>query len=142
MFLGRYSYAVDGKGRLAIPARFRAPLAGGLVLTRGFDRCLTLYPLDAWTPLAERIDALSIADPDGRAFRRQVFAEAADLELDGQGRILLPGALRAYAGIEREAVVVGVHSFVEIWNAAEWESMASTSQHDVEAIAKRLASLI
>jgi MraZ protein len=142
MFLGRYAFAVDAKGRLAIPARFRAELADGLVLTRSVDPCLALYPMAAWTPLAQRIDALSIADPDSRAFRRLVFAEAADLELDSQGRILLPAALRAYAGIERDAVVIGVHSFVEIWSAERWEAQSSGAGIDPSELANRLASLI
>src|SRR5680860_1604110 len=130
MFLGRFAFAVDAKGRLAIPSRFRSDLANGLVLTRGVDPCLALYPMEAWIPLAQRVDALSIADPDSRAFRRLVFAEATDLDLDGQGRILVPAALRDYAGIEREAVVTGVHSFIEIWSAERWDQQVGSSSID------------
>jgi len=142
VFLGRFAFTVDSKGRLAIPARFRAGLTNGLVLTRGVDPCLALYPMEAWTPLAARIDALSIADSDTRAFRRLVFAEAADLELDSQGRILVPAALRDYAGIERDAVVIGVHSFVEVWSADRWERHAERAAIDPSELAHRLANLI
>jgi MraZ protein len=142
VFLGRIAFTVDNKGRLAIPARFRPALTSGLVLTRSVDPCLALYPMEAWIPLAERIDALSIADSDTRAFRRLVFAEAADLELDSQGRILLPAALRDYAGIEREAVVIGVHSFVEIWSADRWERHAERAALEPAELAHRLANLI
>ena len=142
MFLGRFAFTVDSKGRLAVPARFRAGLTSGLVLTRSVDPCLALYPMEAWTPLAERIDALSIADPDSRAFRRLVFAEAANLELDSQGRILVPAALRDYAGIERDVVVIGVHSFVEIWGADRWERQAERAAIDPAELARRLANLI
>ncbi len=142
MFLGRFAFAVDTKGRLAIPSRFRAGLANGLVLTRSVDPCLALYPMETWIPLAERVDALSIADPDSRAFRRLVFAEAADLELDGQGRILVPVALRGYAGIERDAVVIGVHSFIEVWSAARWEQQVERSAIDPSYLAHRLSTLI
>ena len=142
MFLGRYAHSLDAKGRLAIPARFREALAEGLVLTRGIDRCLALYPMAAWRPLAERVSALPITDPDARNFRRMVFAEAIDLELDGQGRILVPPELRRYAGLEREAYVVGVHDAIEIWSPERWEAVDALMDHDGAAIAQRLASLI
>lgn len=142
MFLGRHAHTVDAKGRMAVPARFRDALAEGLVLTRGIDRCLALYPLVAWQPLAEKISALPISDPDARTFRRLVFAEAVDLALDGQGRILLPPELRAYAGIDREALVVGVHTSVEIWSPERWAAVSAALDDDGSAVAQRLADLI
>jgi MraZ protein len=142
MFLGRYNHSLDAKGRLAIPARFREAVAEGLVLTRGIDRCLALYPLEAWRPLAEKVSALPISDPDARNFRRMVFAEAADLTLDAQGRILIPPELRRYAGLEREALVVGVDASIEIWSPDRWQTVEALMDSDGAAIAQRLASLI
>lgn len=142
MFLGRYAHTLDAKGRLAIPARFREELAGGVVLTRGIDRCLALYPMSSWIPLAEKVNALPITDPDARAFRRMVFAEAVNLELDGQGRILVPPELRQYAGLDREAYVVGVHSSIEIWNPVRWQEQLAAIDEGGVAIAQRLASLL
>jgi MraZ protein len=142
MFLGRYNHSLDAKGRLAIPARFRDAVAEGLVLTRGIDRCLALYPLEAWRPLAEKVSALPISDPDARNFRRMVFAEAADLTLDAQGRILIPPELRRYAGLEREALVVGVDASIEIWSPERWQSVEALMDSDGAAIAQRLATLI
>lgn len=142
MFLGRYAHTLDAKGRLAVPARFRDALAGGVVVTRGIDRCLALYPMAAWMPLAEQISALPITDPDARTFRRMVFAEAAHLELDGQGRILVPPELRRYAELDREALVVGVNTSIEIWSPARWDAVTAVMDHDGAAIAQRLASLI
>lgn len=142
MFLGRYAHTVDAKGRLAIPARFRDELAEGLVLTRGIDRCLALYPMTAWQPLAEKVSALPITDPDARNFRRMVFAEAVNLDLDAQGRVLIPPELRRYAELEREAFVVGVNTSIEIWSPARWEAVNSLMDNDGAAIAQRLASLI
>lgn len=142
MFLGRYAHSIDAKGRLAIPARFRDELADGLVLTRGIDRCLALYPMAAWRPLAEQVSALPISDPDARTFRRMVFAEAIDLELDGQGRILVPPELRRYAELDREAYVVGVNTSIEIWSPVRWEAVTALMDNDGAAIAQRLASLI
>ncbi|MFN8594133.1 MAG: division/cell wall cluster transcriptional repressor MraZ [Thermomicrobiales bacterium] len=142
MFLGRYAHNLDAKGRLAVPARFREALAEGVVLTRGIDRCLALYPLAAWRPLAEKVAALPLTDADARHFRRLVFAEAADLPLDGQGRILIPLELRRYAEIEREAIVVGVDTSIEIWTPARWEAVTASLDVDGAAIAQRLANLI
>ena len=142
MFLGRFSHNLDAKGRLAIPAKFRGTLADGLVVTRGIDRCLSVYPMAAWQTLAERVSALSISDPDARQFKRMVFAEAMDEELDAQGRIVLPPELRRYAGIDREAVVVGMNTYLEIWDPARWEAMSAAAEDEGASIAQRLADLI
>lgn len=142
MFLGRYAHTVDIKGRLAIPARFRDGLTGEFVVTRGIDRCLTLYTPAAWSLLADRITSLPITDPDARNFRRMVFAEAALVDIDGQGRILLPPELRRYAEIDRDAYVVGVHTSIEIWSPQRWDAVSAVMDNDGAAIAQRLASLI
>ncbi|HET7094084.1 MAG TPA: division/cell wall cluster transcriptional repressor MraZ [Thermomicrobiales bacterium] len=142
MFLGRHAHTLDAKGRLAVPARFRDALADGLVLTRGIDRCLALYPMPTWRALAEKVGALPLTDADARNFRRMVFAEAVDLALDGQGRILVPPELRRYAGLERDALVVGVDASIEIWSPAGWAQVESVMDADGANIAARLASLI
>jgi MraZ protein len=133
---------MDAKGRLAIPARFRDELADGVVVTRGFDGCLLVYPAATWVPLAERVSALSMGDPDARLLRRMLFANAVYVQLDGQGRILIPAELREQAGIERDAVVVGMHAFVEVWSPSGWEAQAEVVERDGTAIAERLAGLV
>lgn len=142
MFLGSHNHNLDSKGRLAIPARFRDELAGGLVLTRGFDKCIALYPMKAWETLAERINELSIADADVRQFRRMVFSEAVDVQLDSQGRILVPAPLRTFAGIERETVIIGVHASVEIWSPARWTATSENLDTSSDEIATRLAGML
>ena len=142
MFLGRFDHNLDAKGRLAIPAKFRAALASGLVVTRGIDRCLSVYPMAAWETLAERVSALSISDPDARQFKRIIFGEAADEALDAQGRMLVPPELRRYAEVEREAIVVGVNTSIEIWNPARWDRQAAAVEDEGASIAERLANLI
>ena len=142
MFLGRYEHNLDAKGRLAIPARYREALSEGIILTRGIDRCLALYPLAAWRPLAEKVAALPITDADARNFRRLVFAEAADLTLDAQGRILIPPDLRRYAELEREAFVVGVDASIEIWSPPRWAAVEASLDTDAAEIAQRLATFI
>jgi MraZ protein len=142
MFLGRFDHTIDAKGRLAIPSRFRDELVAGAVLTRGIDRCLTLYPLSAWSPLAEKVSALSISDPLARNFRRFVFAAAVNLELDTQGRILVPSELREYAGIERDVAVVGVNTCIELWSLDRWSAANAELDQQGGGFAERLASLI
>lgn len=142
MFLGRYNHSLDAKGRVAIPARFRDLLGSDAVITRGIDRCLSLYPMNAWNPLAEKVSSLSISDPDARAFRRMVFAEAANVELDKQGRINIPSDLRQFAGLDTEVLVVGMHTYVELWSPDAWATQAEMMEQEGSGIAQRLATLI
>jgi MraZ protein len=142
MFLGRFGHNLDAKGRLAIPAKFRSALADGLVVTRGIDRCLSVYPLAAWQGLAGKVSALSISDPDARLLKRMVFGEAVDEAMDAQGRIVLPPELRRYAGIEREAVVVGMNTHLELWDPGRWDKLTATVEDEGASIAQRLADLI
>ncbi len=142
MFLGRHSHSIDEKGRLALPARFREELGAGVVVTRGFDTCLLVYPIAAWQPLAERVSALSVGDPDARVLRRMLFAHASDLQPDRQGRILLPADLRTWSGLEREAIVAGMHDYIEIWTPAGWEAQDAIVEREGSSIAERLAQLV
>jgi MraZ protein len=120
MFLGEFVHTIDEKGRLTIPAKFRADLASGLVVTRGIDRCLAIYPLEEWGRLAERVSALPMTDRRARAFRRLVFANASDAVPDKQGRMLIPPRLREYASLDGEVVVTGLDTYVEVWNLDAW----------------------
>lgn len=142
MFLGRFAHNLDSKGRLAVPARFRASLEEGLVLTRGLDRCVAAYPMAVWDELAARISALPMTDSNARQFRRMVFAEAANLTLDGQGRMVVPPELREYAGIDREAVVIGVHTSFELWSPTGWEATQARVDADSDAIVSQLANVL
>jgi MraZ protein len=142
VFLGRHTHNLDEKGRLALPARFRERLSEGVVITRGFDNCLLVYPMEAWTPLAERVSALSISDPDVRILRRMLFAHATDVTLDRQGRILVPAELRSHASLEREAIVVGMHTFIEIWSPEGWATQDEVVERDGASIAEKLSALL
>jgi MraZ protein len=120
MFLGEFIHAIDEKGRLTIPAKFRADLAAGLVVTRWIDRCLVIYPLEEWKRLAERVSALPVTDRRARAFRRLVFANASDAVPDRQGRVLIPPRLREYAGLDSDVIVTGLDTYIEVWNTGDW----------------------
>jgi MraZ protein len=120
-FYGQFTHNVDDKGRITIPAKYRARLAGGAVVTRGLDGCLLLYPLDVWDASADKISHQSMTAPKARNLRRWLLAEASDDVPDKQGRVLIPPRLLAYAKIDREAVVVGQHDYCEIWNPDGWK---------------------
>lgn len=122
MFLGRYEHSIDAKGRLTIPAKFRADLASGIVVTKGMDRCLFLFPKDGFETLAARISELPITREEAREFRRQMFADANDDYPDKQGRVIVPPYLREYAGIDSQVIVIGLNTYAEIWSAAEWKN--------------------
>lgn len=123
MFLGQYTYTVDSKGRVTVPSRFREGLSESVVVTRGLDYCLTIYPMEVWTEIAQKVNSLPITDPRGRALRRIFFADAVNAEPDRQGRVLVPERLRQYAGLEpgAEVVIVGLDRFMEAWNPQRWE---------------------
>jgi len=138
MFIGEYLHTVDAKGRLFIPARFREGLGERFVVTRGLDRCLFGFPLAEWGKLEARLRRLPFARADVRAFSRLFFAGAAELEVDKQGRILIPATLRDYAGLARDVIILGVSSRVEFWAKEEWERYSAQTQAAYEEIAEKL----
>src|SRR5438067_11409026 len=123
MFLGRFDHVLDEKGRLAIPARYRSGVQEGMVITRGTDRCLYIFPISTWEGIASRLDALPMGDPNARNLRRAAFAAAEPGEMDKQGRVVLSERLRNYAGLQSNVAVVGMNSYLEIWDLAAWEAL-------------------
>ena len=140
MFTGEYRHAVDVKGRIAVPARFRAQLDGGAVVARWLDTCLAIFPMAAWEDLATKVGSLPMTDPNARLLQRQLFAGAFETELDRQGRVLVPQGLRAFAGLEDEAMVLGSRDHAEIWAPARWDTY-SESLDDPDAFARAIAGL-
>ncbi len=120
MFTGEYRHTVDDKGRMAVPAKFRVQLGAGAVVSRWLDECLAIHTQEGWADLAAKVAALPITDQASRRFQRFVFSGAAEVELDRQGRILLPAFLRGSIGLDGEAVVVGSRDHAEIWVPAKW----------------------
>lgn len=139
MFLGKYAHTLDDKGRLTLPAKFRARLVDGLVLTSGIEKCLVVYPMEAFQPLFEKISALSMADLNANILRRKLFEYANDMVPDKQNRVLLPQELRDYAGITTEAIVVGVGKWIEIWGPDGWkaqQALIAAQSENLEALVK------
>ena len=135
MFLGEYLHSVDGKGRVAVPARFRSKIERGAVLTRGVDPCLYVYPMETWEEKARELSA-AITDPRLlRLVERRFFGMAHELELDAQGRIVVPTKFRQYASLNGEAMVIGARDRFEIWSVAGWEAyLSATEDEDLSAL--------
>ena len=140
MFIGEFTHSVDNKGRVTIPARYRQQLEDGGFVTRGLDGCLVLYPDSEWKALTERVKDLPMTDRRARDFRRFFYGSAAEAVLDRQGRILLPSYLREYASVGSDATVVGMDTYIEIWNPEIWHAMRQGVEND-EDNAERWAQL-
>lgn len=121
-FLGTYTPRLDDKGRLILPAKFRARLAPGLVMTRGQERCLFLLPLDEFRRMHERLSSAPVTSKQARDYLRVLLSGASDEQPDRQGRISIPPILRRYAGLDRDVAVIGAGTRVEIWDLAAWEA--------------------
>jgi len=130
MFLGEFNHTIDEKGRVTIPSRFRPELARGVVLTRGLDGCLALYPNAEWETLAQQLKALPLTNRRARDFRRFMFGSATEAVPDRQGRVLIPAYLRQYAAIDGEVTVVGMNTYIEIWNSETWQAMRQAVEKD------------
>lgn len=139
---GEYRHALDDRGRVAVPARFRTRLATGATVTRWLDSCIAVYPRDAWEELAEKLRSLPLTNPQARQFARFMASGAVEVELDKQGRILVPQYLRTYAGLEAgELVVVGALNHLEIWAPAAWEPYRGRMENAPEDLAEQLQDL-
>lgn len=122
MLLGEYECRIDQKGRVAIPAKLRKEFPGGLVLTRGVDRCMLAYPIEEWRNVSESFDLSPFSPGKNRRLNRIVFGNAFDLELDKQGRVALPSPLRQHAQIHDTVVMIGGNKYLEIWSKESWEN--------------------
>lgn len=139
MFLGEYTHTIDDKGRLTIPSKYRPLLQAGLVVTRGPDRCIAVYPMDAWKELVEKIKSLPKTPKPMRQYTRLIFSAASDLLMDRQGRILIPSVLSRYAEIDSEVIITGMNDRFEIWNPTRWEENRTVLEKDEGAITDDLA---
>ena len=141
MLLGEYEHSIDTKGRIAMPAKLREGLSTKFIITKGLDGCLFVYSMDEWQRVEQKLAALPMSRKTARDFTRFLFGGACEAECDKQGRVLLPANLRRYAALERDAVIVGVGSRAEIWDAAKWQQYNEESAEDVNELAEQLADL-
>ena len=141
MFMGEYNHTIDAKGRLIVPAKFREILGDNFIVTKGLDGCLFVYPNDEWIRFEEKLKSLPLTNKNARQFTRFFLAGAAACEVDKQGRILLPQALREFASLEKDVVLVGVASRIEIWSRERWDESMNTYDGDMDEVAENMESL-
>ena len=128
MFLGTHTPRLDEKGRLILPAKYRDEFAGGVVITKGQERCLYVFPLEEFARVTEAMSTAPVTRKDLRDYSRVLFASAFDEVPDKQGRVTVPPALRTYAGLERDCVVIGANTRMEIWGAGAWETYLASQE--------------
>src|SRR3989344_6726842 len=141
MFIGEYTISMDAKGRIAVPAKFRHLLNTQGVITRGLDKSLFLYTKPEWEAIAGKLAALPLAQANSRAFARLMLAGAWDIEIDGQGRIIIPEYLRKFANLSRKVVAAGLYNRIEIWDEEAWTDYKKNTEKESENIAEALGEL-
>ncbi|EGG80640.1 protein MraZ [Lachnospiraceae bacterium 2_1_46FAA] len=141
MLTGEFNHSIDAKGRLIIPSKFRENLGENFVITKGLDGCLFLYPDNEWKTFEEKLRTLPLTNKDARIFTRFFLGSAVDGGLDKQGRVLISSALRNFARLEKEVVLVGVLDRVEIWDKAKWEENNTVIEDNMDDIASHMEEL-
>ena len=137
--MGEYNHTIDAKGRLIVPSKFRETLGDTFVVTKGLDGCLFVYDNEEWGIFEEKLKSLPITNKEARQFVRFFLAGAAEVEVDKQGRILVPNVLREFAELNKDVVLIGVASRIEIWSKERFEGM--TAYEDMDEIAEHMAEL-
>ena len=141
MFIGEYNHSIDAKGRLIVPSKFREALGDTFFVTKGLDGCLSVYPTEEWKIFESKLRGLPITNKNARKFTRFFLAGASECEIDKQGRILIPAPLREYAGLVKDAVLVGVSSRIEIWSRDKWAEINDIDVDDMSDVAEHMEEL-
>lgn len=142
MFMGEFSHTIDTKGRLIIPAKLREELGESCVVTKGFDKCLTVFTKEGFEKLAQSLNNLASSKASVRSIKRFFFGSATELGFDKQGRVLIPSVLREHAKLAKDAVIVGANDRVEIWSREEWDEYNLTMADEIEDLAESLDDTI
>ena len=142
MFVGTYQHTIDDKGRLTLPAKWRSELAGGVVVTRGVDKCLYILPRTKFEAMAKEIDEQGLERADARSWSRHFTGKAADADPDKQGRIVIHQNLREFAGLDGDVTVVGVVSRIEVWEPKRHKGADEKIESDVENVAERIGAMM
>lgn len=140
MFMGEYHHTIDEKGRLILPAKFRAELGEKFIITRGLDaeKCLYVYSMNDWNHIVSKLNTLPFTKKDARIFVRTFFSGATECEFDRQGRINITSPLVSYADLQKDCVVIGANDRIEIWSKERWDNFFNANSEMVEEIAEHL----
>lgn len=141
MLIGEYTHSFDDKFRVSLPRAFRAALGRKIILSRGLDHCLFVYSKAAWQKVMDRLESLSFAQADKRAFSRFILSGAMEVDVDSAGRILIPDHQRTFAHLEKAIVFAGVSDRVEIWDSARWAEYKTRIERDAETMAEALGGI-
>ena len=141
MLLGEYEHSIDAKGRLAMPSKFRDELGNKFIITKGLDGCITVYDMDQFEKLREKLNSLPNTSKDVRAYKRFIMAGAAESECDKQGRFLIPTSLREHADLDKDAIIIGVGSTAEIWDVNKWKEYNDVNEENINDLAEQLSGL-
>ena len=141
MFIGEYTHTIDTKKRLALPVKFRKELGSKIIITRGFENCLIIYPQKEWQVMSDKLGKLPTSQVEARGFARIMLAGAMEVTLDKLGRILIPEYLKKYAGLKKNVVVCGIFNRLEIWDAKKWEAYKGKMEKEVGDLASKLKEL-
>ncbi|TFG81283.1 MAG: division/cell wall cluster transcriptional repressor MraZ [Erysipelotrichales bacterium] len=142
MFMGEYRHNLDAKGRIIIPARFRDELGPVIILTRGLDGCIAVYTQTQWEQVLNQLSSLPSTKREARQYVHFMTAKAAECEIDGQGRVLIPLSLAQEVKIEKECVVLGINDHVEIWSKPLWDSYYNAASVSIEDVAESLTEFL
>ncbi|MCJ7786677.1 division/cell wall cluster transcriptional repressor MraZ [Patescibacteria group bacterium] len=141
MFIGEYRHTIDIKKRLALPAKFRKELGKTIIITRGLDNCLVVYPSKEWQMVSDKLGKLPASQLEARGFARIMLAGAMAVELDRLGRILIPEYLKTYANLKKNVVICGLYNRLEIWESQNWETYKKKVEREVGDFAAKLGEL-
>ena len=141
MFIGEYRHTIDTKKRLALPAKFRKELGKTVVITRGLDSCLIVYPLKEWRVMSDKLGKLPLSQTEARGFARVMLSGAMTVGVDGLGRVLIPEYLKGYAGLKKNVIICGLYNRLEIWDAQKWNIYEKKMEKGVEDLASKLKEL-
>jgi MraZ protein len=141
MFIGQYAHTLDEKKRISLPVKFRKEIGKKLVLTHGLDRCLFAYGLKEWQSISEKLGSLGMLDANSRGFNRFMLSGAQEVEVDGNGRILIPEHLKAFAKIADKVIFAGVYNRIEIWNETAWKEYQERVSNEADSMAAKLSDI-
>ncbi len=141
MLIGEYRHSIDDKKRVAVPASFRKELGKKVVITRGLDNCLFVYPVASWQKMAGKLDSMVMGKADSRGFNRFLLAGATETEVDSMGRILIPDYLKEFADLKSKVVMAGINDRVEIWDEKKWKEYTAKIEKQADALAEKLGEI-
>ena len=141
LLISEYEHTLDEKKRVSLPKVFRAAMGKKIVMTRGLDHCLFAYSREAWDVVAKKLQSLSLVNPDTRGFNRFMLSGAAEVDVDGVGRILIPEHQKLFAGLDKRIIFAGVSDHVEVWDARSWKSYKSKIEKNADKMAAKLSQI-